>query len=307
MATRAVSALFLCLLLIAPAAAITVRFDTNVGNIDLLLSTTNPNLKPQVDNILAYVDAGRYDRVVLNRAATDSTDPGNPASDFVLQFGGFTTGSLVPPSDFAGFSSVEPFDPVIVDFNNDGQVDFDTSELTNTRGTVSLALSNSPNTGTSSFFVNLGDNSGLDAQGFLPFAKVVDMSTVDYIMRLRQIFITDSTAPPEALDPNGASTASRNIPVINEDNLLVFVERAYCLDCDAMAPMALMAESLVAESGDESSNAGSSAASAVASSAASSSSSSGGLQVASVPEPPALVLAVGALMVWTIIKGPRRY
>jgi hypothetical protein len=29
--------------------------------------------------------------------------------------------------------------------------------------------------------------------------------------------------------------------------------------------------------------------------------------VVAVPEPPALVLAVGAFMVLTILKGPRRY
>jgi cyclophilin family peptidyl-prolyl cis-trans isomerase len=292
MATRVVTALFLCLLLIAPAAAITVRFDTNVGNIDLLLNTTNPNLKPQVDNILAYIDAGRYEHVVLNRASDGVA--GDPTDDFVLQFGGFTL-ATEQFSSFDAFSPVEAFDPVFVDFNNDGVIDFDTSDLTNTRGTVSLALSNSPNTGTSSFFVNLGDNSGLDAQGFVPFANVVDMSTVDYILRLNQVS-----------DPNGG-LASSDIPVIDEDNLLVFVERAYCLDCDAMAPMALLAESLVAESGDESSKVGSPAASAAASTVASASTSSDGLQVASVPEPPALVLAVGAFMVWTIIKGPRRY
>jgi peptidyl-prolyl cis-trans isomerase A (cyclophilin A) len=285
MATRVVTALFLCLLLIVPAAAITVRFDTNVGNIDLLLNTTNPNLKPQVDNMLAYVDSGRYDRVVLNRA-DDGASATNPADDFVLQFGGFTLNTQ-QFSSFNAFSPVQAFDPVIVDFNNDQVVDFDTSDLTNARGTVSLALSNNPNTGTSSFFVNLGDNSGLDSQGFVPFARVVDMSTVDYILRLNQVS-----------DPS-AGLGSSNIPVIDDDNLLVFVERAYCLDCDAMAPMSLLAESVVAESSEEFSNLGSSA--------NSSSTSSGGLQVLSVPEPPALVLVVGGLMAWTIWKGPRRY
>ncbi len=284
MANRVVTALFLYLLSIAPAAAITVRFDTNVGNIDLLLNTTNPDLKAHVDNILAYVDAGRYDRVVLNRAADGVA--GDPTDDFVLQFGGFTL-ATEQFSSFAAFSSVQAFNPVIVDFNNDGVVDFDTSDLTNSRGTVSLALSNNPNTGTSSFFVSLGNNSFLDSQGFVPFAKVVDMSTVDYILRLNQVS-----------DSNGG-LASSDIPVVDDNNLLVFVERAYCLDCDAMAPMALLAESLAAEASEESSN--------LSLSSNSSSTSSGGLQVAGVPEPPALVLVVGGLMVWAIWKGPRRY
>lgn len=284
MATRVFTALAFCLLMAAPAAALTVRFDTNVGNIDLVLNTTNPNLKPHVDNLLAYVDAGRYDHVVLNRA-DDGPNDTDPADDFVLQFGGFTLDTQ-QFSSFSAFTPVEAFDPIFVDFNNDGAADFDTTDLSNTRGTVSLALiPGQPNSGTSSFFVNLGDNSGLlDVQAFVPFAKVVDMSTVDYIMRLNQVS-----------DPSSGSAS--NIPVIDEDNLLVFVERAYCLDCDATAPTSSSAISTVG--GEDSS--GSDLIPPT------SSGSSGSVQVVGVPEPPALVLAVGAFMVLTILKGPRRY
>ena len=76
--------------LLSTSWAQTVRFDTNVGNIDLTLNpTNNGNLNQHVDNILRYIEAGRYERVVLNRADTgiSSTDP---SDDFVLQFGGFT-------------------------------------------------------------------------------------------------------------------------------------------------------------------------------------------------------------------------
>lgn len=281
MATRVLTALVAALLLSAPAAALTVRFDTNVGNIDLELNTANPDLQAHVANILAYVDAGRYDRVVLNRA-DDGGSATNPADDFVLQFGGFTVGRQ-QFSSFNAFTPVTQFDPVIVDFNNDRVVDFDRTNLKNTRGTVSLALSNNPNTGSASFFVNLGDNTALDNQGFVPFAKVVDMSTVDYIMRLSQV--SDSSA----------GLASANIPVINSDNLLVFVERAYCLDCDAEA-MALMATAVVADPVEEALELESEPVVAAASTA----------NVVSVPEPPALVLAVGVLMVLAVLKGPRR-
>ena len=273
MATRFFTALILGLMLVPIATAQTVRFDTNVGNIDLVLNPLGlPELQRHVDNILAYVDAGRYENVVLNRADT-GTNPTDPVDDFVLQFGGFLTDKQVF-SSFNDFSAVESFEPVIVDFDGDGTVDFDTSELSNTRGQVSLALSNNPNTGTSSFFVSLGDNSFLDATGFVPFAKVADMSTVDYIMRLNQV--SDSSG----------GLASSNIPVLNDDNLLVFVERAFVLDPTAPA----ITSTLFATPPDTLSGG---------------SPSSGGLQVVSVPEPPALVLLIGAIMVLAVLKGPR--
>ncbi|MCH7685089.1 MAG: hypothetical protein IH899_00150 [Planctomycetes bacterium] len=146
MAIRFLTALILGLALVPVATAQTVRFDTNVGNIDLVLNPNGlPELRAHVDNMLAYVDSGRYENVVLNRADT-GRNPNNPV-DFVLQFGGFLTSSQVF-SSFSDFSSVESFDPVIVDFDGDGQVDFNTSELSNTRSTVTLALSGPPNTGT---------------------------------------------------------------------------------------------------------------------------------------------------------------
>ena len=312
MAIRFLTVLFFGLALVPSASAQTVRFDTNVGNIDLVL---NPNglaeLGGHVDNVLAYVESGRYDQVVLNRAVSGAS--GIPEDDFVLQFGGFATARQILPSNFSDFSTVESFSPVEVDFDGDNQIDFDTSDLSNARGTVCLALSSfnstglstdpgTPrvNSGTSSFFVNVGDNFRLDdgmtmtvfdpntgfpvtsveTGGFVPFAEVVDMSTVDYIMRLNQASISDG------------QVAGSDIPILGvDDNLLVYVERVFVLDPNPVVPI-ISSLTLSTGPADTPANFGAPL--------------GGGLQVVSVPEPPALIMVIGALLTLIVLKEPRR-
>jgi cyclophilin family peptidyl-prolyl cis-trans isomerase len=210
MMRRIFCATSLVLLYAAGLSAQTIRFDTNVGTFDMELNPTgNPFLQGHVDNIISYVESGRYDLTVINRAATN----------FVLQMGGFQAPFLTLPDDFDDFPSVAADDPVIVDEDGDRDVDFDLGGLSNTRATVSLALSNNPNTGTSSFFVNLNNtNDFLDDSGFVPFAEIVNMETVNLIMAL----------PQANLDPSGQNLAAINVPIL-EDNKLVIIERAFVL------------------------------------------------------------------------------
>lgn len=195
-------------ILATAANAQTVRFNTNVGSFDMLLNPTgNADLQPHVDNLLANFAAGLYHRNWINRA------PDN----FVLQLGGFTTEAATPDELLAsGFDSVESFAPVVVDANNDNVVDFDTTGLTNTRGTVSLALSSgNSNSGTSSFFINLSDNNTfLDADNFIPFAEIADMATVDRILGLQKVDLSAQ------LGASG-NLAFIDIPVTDEGNLVL--------------------------------------------------------------------------------------
>lgn len=257
-------ALALGILTTTTLPAQTIRFDTNVGTFDMKLNPTgNPNLQGHVDNILAYVESGRYDTTVINRVNEVSTG-GVP--DFVLQMGGFQAPQLTVPDDFNVFPGVPRFDPVVVDEDGDGAIDFDTTGFTNSRGTVSLALSGEgPNSGTSSFFINLNDNPDLDPGGsigeFIPFAEIVNMETVNLIQALNTVSIP------------GGGVGSSNIPIL-EDNHLVFVERAFVVPTPQT-----MSQS---NSSSASSSSGGSAASTATDLV--------------VPEPNTLLLAAGALL-----------
>jgi cyclophilin family peptidyl-prolyl cis-trans isomerase len=203
--------MFTAALFVVPTAvAQTVRFETNAGNFDLLLNpTNNPQLQEHVDNLLAYVNSGRYDGTVINRA-----DEG-----FVLQMGVFSVASPVLPSTINGFTLIQTFAPI-------AGVPAAEILLSNTLGQVGLALSGGPNgtnqdSGTSSFYVNLGNNSFLD-NDFAVFAVIPDMTTVNNIMALSQVDLT--------LDQNfGADPGNlyfTDVPLLPNGNLVV-ISRAF--------------------------------------------------------------------------------
>lgn len=209
----------------AGASAQTVRFHTTIGAFDVLLNPTGaPQLQPYVDSFLQYVDAGTYEGVVINRAS----------QNFVVQLGSFTTSAQttaeVPSS---GFDVAPPLDPVIVDGDNDGDIDFDTTPFSNTRGEVAFALrAGEVNVSTSSFFVNLGDNSFLDDQGFVPFASIPDMSLFDEIDALDRVDLSSTIGQPGNL-------AYVDIPVVN-GNQMLFIERAVVVPEPSAASLAAL-------------------------------------------------------------------
>jgi len=155
-----------------------VRFDTVLGSFDVQLF--DDAMPVTVANFLGYVNSGRYDGTVVHRNS-DTSDP--VLRDFVIQGGGFTLLDPDPPNPNAtiSFEAVNT-DPPINDEPGGG-----IAGLSNVRGTIAMAKSG-PNTVTSQWFINQGDNSFLDNPnrpdgGFSAFGRVLGngMDIVDAI------------------------------------------------------------------------------------------------------------------------------
>jgi cyclophilin family peptidyl-prolyl cis-trans isomerase len=147
-----------------------VRFATSVGNIDLELF--DKAAQRTVQNFVNYVANNLYDGTVIHRS-----DP-----DFVIQGGGY----------FNNGAHIAQDSPVPNEFSK---------TRSNVRGTIAMAKlpatdgngspvpGGGPDSATSEWFINLGDNSStLDAQngGYAVFGRVVNntLATVDSIASL---------------------------------------------------------------------------------------------------------------------------
>ena len=173
----------------------TVRLDTNMGVIEM---TLRPDVAPvHVANFLTYVNDGDYNNSFFHRSL----------NGFVLQGGGF---KFVDQT----FDNVPTDPPIINEFL-----------LSNVRGTVAMAkVGGDPDSATSQWFINLGDNSdNLDTQngGFTVFAEVTaGMEVVDAIAALPIV----NFGPPI-----GSALPMRNMPFANPidwDSHLVMIVSA---------------------------------------------------------------------------------
>ena len=156
-----------------------VRMATVAGNIDIeLLDTETPK---NVANFLTYVNNGNYNKSFMHRL-----EPG-----FVVQGGGYYVGGD-GKVDAIPTNSAVPGEHV----------------RSNTRGTLALALSSGPDSGTNQWFFNLTDNNGAngsvnldtaaDGGPFTVFGRVVesDMTTVDAIAALPEFDFSSSLGAP---------------------------------------------------------------------------------------------------------------
>jgi cyclophilin family peptidyl-prolyl cis-trans isomerase len=277
MAWRHALALGVVLLAAVPAAAQdVVRFETSIGEFDMVLNpTNNPLLDAHAENMLRYVEDNRYNGSWINRAD----------ENFVLQMGGFFSHTKRSPPTIDSTRPVATFAPV------EGEPAATIEGLSNTVGTVALALpggagGTNQDAGTSSFFVNLASNTFLD-QDFTVFAAIPDMTVVNQIMALMQVDRTTDTM----FGAGPGNLAFTDVPLQN-NGFQVFINRAFVLS----DPLAIAR----ARAGVESTM-------AVSTQAASEESISIplGASAAAVPEPSALVLfAAGLACAW--VAGLRR-
>ena len=139
----------------APAGGPRVRVDTTLGSFVMELDTQRAPLT--VASFLEYVKAGHYTDTVFHRVI----------GNFVVQGGGYDTKYVEKPT-------------------RNGTPNESGNGLSNRRGTVGLARTGEPHSGTAQFYVNLSDNAALDPQpsrwGYTVFGRVVEgMNVVDDI------------------------------------------------------------------------------------------------------------------------------
>ncbi len=137
-----------------------VKLATSMGDIVLELA---PDKAPKtVANFLQYVRDKHYDGTVFHRVI----------DGFMIQGGGFT----------GEFKEKATRAPIPLEATNG---------LRNDRGTVAMARTGDPNSATSQFFINVGNNNMLnapnpDGHGYTVFGKVVSgMDVVDKIRNAR--------------------------------------------------------------------------------------------------------------------------
>lgn len=162
MKTRFLTCLALLACWLAPAQAqqpaqepALVRVHTNVGTFLIELDTARAPLTTK--SFLEYVRAGHYSGTIFHRVI----------ANFVAQGGGFDEQFTEKPV-------------------REGVPNESGNGLSNRRGTVGLARTGDPHSGTAQFFVNLADNASLDPQpsrwGYAVFGRVIEgMSTIDSI------------------------------------------------------------------------------------------------------------------------------
>jgi cyclophilin family peptidyl-prolyl cis-trans isomerase len=142
-----------------PAAALAnsprVRVVTNAG--DFVIELDRGRAPLTVAAFLKYVEEGFYSGVIFHRVV----------AGFIAQAGGFT----------ADMKQKEVTSNIMNESGNG---------LSNLRGTVGLARSEQPHSGTSQFYINLADNIDLNPRptrwGYTVFGKVIEgMEVVDDI------------------------------------------------------------------------------------------------------------------------------
>ncbi len=138
---------------------VVIRIETSLGNMEAELDAGKA--PETVKNILQYVDDKFYDDTIFHRVI----------KDFMIQGGGYNSMGRKPTRD-----------PITNEAKNG---------LRNKRGTLAMARTGDPHSGTAQFFINHKDNSpldypGQDGWGYAVFGELVDgMDVLDKIAKVK--------------------------------------------------------------------------------------------------------------------------
>lgn len=169
----------------------TVRFTTNLGNIDVLLL---PESAPRtVENFLKYMNKGAFSNSIFHRSV----------KNFIIQGGGFQ--AVLP-----GLPPIAQDAAVINEYKE-----------SNARGTLSMAkLGSDPNSATNQWFFNLNNNAAiLNGQngGFTVFGRVVDSASLAVMDKIAALPIFGPySAPYDEMPLTGYSGGT-----VQQSNLVI--------------------------------------------------------------------------------------
>jgi cyclophilin family peptidyl-prolyl cis-trans isomerase len=203
------------------ANATVVQFQTVLGTFEVNLY--DQRTPATVANFLAYVNARDYDNVVIHRVA----------DNFVVQGGGFTYQGTTT------LANVPSRGPVAND-----------PKFSNVRGTIAMAkLGGDPNSATSQWFINVGNNSAnLDVQngGFTVFGQVIGngMDVIDAIERL-PVFNFGGAFDSMPLRDYTAQNATDGVEVTDRHLMLVTAIVVLDAAADTAATLSPMANTLI--------------------------------------------------------------
>ncbi|MFG0283786.1 MAG: peptidylprolyl isomerase [Phycisphaerales bacterium JB039] len=155
---------------------VVVRVETSLGDVDFELynaSSPGGSAAPNtVTNFLNYIRRGDFDLSFFHRLAFNDAARTDP---FVLQGGGFRF------DDDLGLREVPLDDPILNEFDTD---------RSNLERTIAMAKRpGDPDSATSQWFINLGDNQFLDSQngGFTVFGRVLDDRSWNVVQQMAML------------------------------------------------------------------------------------------------------------------------
>lgn len=199
------AALLLCIATLSTSTYATVVEVRTVEG-DFQVNLFDEATPQTVENFLEYVNSGAYANNTVHRSATS----------FVIQMGGFAYNGAFPP---------EPI--------NTGLAVSNEPELSNLRGTIAMAkIGGNPDSATSQFYVNLGDNSvplDTDNGGFSVFGQVIG-DGMDVVERIADLPRFNFGVPFNEIPLRDYSAADAGNGVVPDDSNVVIITDIVVID-----------------------------------------------------------------------------